>query len=272
MSKGARLRRVPLAVAAMGLVFGFSQAGQAAQLGLAEIVNTTTTSIAPVVVDGLEDAFDGYSSILDLAGLSLSRQVNTLLSTNTYRTLDIFTNNTASTINTLVHYNSNLGSDYDEFVVEQGAFRAVSFEDDYAPFGVPDPHQPGFEGDPVLAFTFGNNAFTTANGAGAITPNYFDVSFNLSVAPGQSVGILQFATLVLDDTDRSGDVALALARSDALIAAPDLSGLSAQDIATIVNFDVGSLSEVPVPPALPLFLTGIAGLGVMRLRRRRVSA
>jgi hypothetical protein len=229
----------------------------AAPLSLLEIVNTTTSSTSALVVDGLHDAFDGAFSVSGLGGLTIDRRIDTLESIRTYRVLDIFSNNTASPITTTVNYSSDLGSDGHEFVVEEGPYRAITFQDfnnDGLPFA---------EFDPVLAFTFGNNAFAGDNGTGDVIVNGFSLFYDLIIEPGEAIGILQFATLIKDDTDRSGDVSAATMRSDALIASPDLSGLTTEEIASISNF-----STVSEPRTLALLGIGLALLGIARHRRK----
>ena len=193
--------------------------------------------------------------VSNLGGLTISRRIDTLTGIYTYRVLDIFTNNTASSITTTILYHTDLGSDFSEYVVEERAWRSITFEDVNAPSG-----SPVGENDPVLAFTFGNNAFTTANAVGDVSPNQYDLTYNITVAPGQSLGLLQFATLIKDDTDRTGDVAFAAGISDLLISLPDYSGLSAGEIATILNFGLEVESgALPEPSSL-----GLLGFGRYR--------
>lgn len=258
-----------IAISALGagilLSAPFSTTSHATPMQIEEVVNSTTTYTGALVLDGLQDAFDGAFFLNSgLAGLDVIRQIDTLESIQTYRLLDTFTNNTASTITTTIGYFTDLGSDGDELIVEEGAFRSITFQErddlDGTPVG---------EVDPVLAFTFGNNSFTTNNAVGDVLPGEFELTFDVSILAGESLSLLQFATLIKDDTDRSGDVALATARSDALIALPDLSGLSV-GLNDIANF--GAVSTVPVPAALPLFGTGLAFMGFLGWRRKRKSA
>ncbi len=249
-------RKTTIALVSTVFAFGVSTAS-AAPISLEEIVNLTTTGSGSLVNDGLDDAFDGAFGVSGFSGLSISRRIDTLGSIQTYRVLDSFTNNTVSTISTTVTWATNLGSDGGEFVVTEGSPRAITFEDFSAPSG-----SPVGDYDPVLAFTFGNNAFTLANGVGDVSPNAFDLDFDLTIEAGETVSILQYATLIKDDTDRSGDVALATLRSDDLISSPDLSGLSAGQVATIANF-----SAIPEPSMIAVFGLGLVGLGFARRRK-----
>ncbi|ARE40432.1 hypothetical protein RGUI_2291 [Rhodovulum sp. P5] len=236
-------------------------AAQAAPISLNEVVNRTTTSAGSLVSDGLYDAFDGAFTIFNYGSLSLSRDIATLEGDVTYRVLDTFTNNTATTITTTVTNYTNLGSDGREYIVEEGVDRATTFEDRRTAYGSPVD-----EYDPVLTFLYGNNAFSAANISGDVSSNRFDMDIVLTLDPGESIGILYFATLYKDATDRSGDVAAAQAIADAFAADPFTgTGLSAQQIASVANFDANA-PAVPLPMSLPLLLAGLGGLAVLRRR------
>ena len=113
----------------------------------------------------------------------------------------------------------------------------------------------------VVAFTFyqGLNAAVSRVGDGVT------VTFDLTVGAGETASVLQFATLIRDDADRSGDVGAALAMSDLLLGSPDLRGLGAAEIAGIAN----AASPVPLPGAMALMM---AGLGVGGFARRRARS
>jgi hypothetical protein len=227
----------------------------AAPVAISEQLNTTTNSTDSLVSDGGYDAFDGAFSLTGLNSLTVNRRIDTLNSIQSYRVLETFTNQTASSISTTVQSYTNLGSDSGTLVADQTSFRSITHD--------------GVSSDPVIAFTYGNNAFASGALTGGVGAGEFNLAAALTIAPGQSISILYFATLIRDDTNRSGDIALATSRSNALIALPDLSGLSGREIASIANF---SVSATPLPGALPLFASGLAGVGVAAWRRRQKKA
>ncbi|WP_425040209.1 VPLPA-CTERM sorting domain-containing protein [Primorskyibacter sp. S187A] len=228
---------------------------QAAPIALNEIRDTTTTSTGSLVSDGLYDAFDGAFRLLDTGGLSVQRDIATLEDTYTYRVLDVFTNTTAATITASVRNYTNLGSDGSEHVVEEGVDRSTTFQDRN-----PTDGSPVNEFDPVISFTYGNNAFSAANITGDVGYNRFDMTMNLSLGAGESIGILYFATLIRDNSDRSGDVAAAQAIAASLAANPgEGTELSDAQRAIVANFD-NVVAPVPLPASLPFLLAGLGGL------------
>lgn len=238
------------------LVFGFASGVKGDLLPLEEIVNLTTSSPFNGIGDGLDDAFDGSFVINNLNGLDFARQIDTFEDIRTYRVFDSFTNNTGSSIATTITYNTNLGSDGGEFVVTQGPTQTITFEDfsgDGSPVG---------EFDPVLAFTTGNNQFTIDNAVADVPSGSYIISYDVTVDVGETLGLLQFASLIKDDTDRSNDVFLATTQSNALFASPRFDGLSSSQIQTIANFNA---SAVPEPTAATI----LAVFGLVAASRRR---
>jgi hypothetical protein len=207
------------------------------------------------IADGGFDTFDNFGFYNSgTGGLALSRQVE-LLSGNTYRFLDTFTNTTGGTIRTTVNFFGNLGSDGDELVSYAQGGLTVSCEDD---------GDGNCTGDAVLALVAGNNGLAQA----AVTPDRYNARFALDVAAGQSVSLLNFAFLARDENGPlASDVDLARTTGQALMAAPRVEGLSATQIATIVNFNV---TAVPEPASWAMMLIGFGATGVM-LRRRRAT-
>lgn len=204
------------------------------------------------VVDGGNNAFDAFGFYNSgVEGLSQVRQVE-LLSGNVYRFFDTFTNNSGSQVTTTLNFFGNLGSDGDELVSHDGAGLIVSCTDD----GAGQCTQ-----QPVLALVSGNNGL----GQAAITPDRYNVRYAITLAPGQSLSLLNFAFLASDiNGPTTADQALAQSTGLALLAAPRLDGLSEQQIAGIANF---AISPVPEPAQWLLALIGLGALGLTRRRQ-----
>lgn len=205
------------------------------------------------VVDGGNLAFDAFGFYNSGVGsLNQARQVD-LLSGNVYRFFDTFTNTGTTTVTTTLNFFGNLGSDGDELVSHNGAGLIVSCTDDGASQCTDQP---------VLALVSGNNGL----GQAAITPDRYNVRYTVSLAPGQSLSLLNFAFLASDvNGPTAADQALALSTGLGLLDAPRLDGLSQQQIASIANF---AISPVPEPASWLLALGGLACLS-QNLRRSR---
>lgn len=205
------------------------------------------------VVDGGNSAFDAfgfYNGGVD--GLSQTRQVE-LLSGNVFRFFDTFTNKGTSTVSTTLNFFGNLGSDGDELVSMAKSGLLVSCEDD----GL------GHCGsDPVLALVSGNKGL----GQASITPDRYNVSFSVTLKPGESLSLLNFAFLASDlNGPTDADILLAQSTGSALLAVPRLEGLSAQQIASIANFT----TPVPEPSTWAMMMLGFGALGLLRQWRLR---
>ncbi|WP_028966445.1 PEPxxWA-CTERM sorting domain-containing protein [Sphingomonas phyllosphaerae] len=199
------------------------------------------------------DAFGWYNT--GTGGLALTRQVE-LLSGNTFRFFDTFTNNGSNVPNVTVNFFGNLGSDGDELVSYDQGGLIVSCEDDGAG---------ACTDDAVIALVSGNNGL----GKAAITPDRYNASYLLNVLPGQSVSLLNYAFLARDvNGPTADDVALATSTGQALLAAPRLEGLSDAQVARIVNF----AAPVPEPKTWAMMLAGFALVGVALRRRRSAMA
>jgi MYXO-CTERM domain-containing protein len=206
------------------------------------------------VVDGGNNAFDAFGFYnRGVGSLSQARQVE-LLSGNVYRFFDTFTNTGTTQVTTTLNFFGNLGSDGDELVSRNSSGLVITCTDDGAG---------SCTGQPVLALVSGNNGL----GQAALTPDRYNVSFAVSLAPGQSLSLLNFAFLASDvDGPTSADQLLAERTGLALLAAPRLDGLSAQQVASVANF---TISPVPEPGSWALALGGLLALGMLKRREHR---
>lgn len=210
------------------------------------------------ISDGGRDAFDGfgyYSS--GLGGLALNRQVE-LLSGNTYRFFDSFTNNTASSISQTLSFYGNLGSDGVERVLYNSGGLIVSCQFSGACYS-----------DPVLALVSGNNGV----GRASVSSGSYFASFSVTVDAGQSISLLQYAFLASAASGTtSADVSLATSTGQQLLSAPRLQGLTSTQLAQVVNYDLSAVAPVPEPAAWAMMLIGFGMIGATARYRRRTRA
>lgn len=207
------------------------------------------------VQGGGADTFDNFGFYnRGVGALTQTRQVE-LLSGNLFRFLDTFTNTTGARIRTTVNFFGNLGSDGDELVSTDASGLIVSCQDD---------GDGQCAEDAVVALIAGDNGLARQS----ITPDRYNVSFDLDVAAGQSVSLLNYAFLARDvDGPTAADVTLATDTGRALLRAARVEGLSEAQRASIVNF---SASALPEPASWVMMILGF-GLAGGRLRRRRVQ-
>lgn len=234
-------------------IFNGSSYGDA-YLGAGGYTDPENQPLGAVVGGGLGafDMFGFYNSGTD--GLTQQRQVE-LLSGNVFRFVDTFTNAGTTTVEATLNFFGNLGSDGDELVSVNANGLVVSCQDvDWVG---------SCAGQPVLALVSGNNGL----GVVQLTADRYNVSFSLTLAPGQSATLLNFAFLASqDDGPGAADLSLAIQTGNALLSAPRVQGLSAQQLAGIVNYTV---SSVPEPGSWAL---GLAGLAALALRAQRLRA
>lgn len=206
------------------------------------------------VVNGGNGAFDmfGYYNS-GVGALTETRKVD-LLSGNTFRFFDTFTNTTNSTITTTLNFFGNLGSDGWELVkVAQGGLMV----------SCTDGGGGSCADQPVLALASGNNGL----GKASITPDRYNVSFEIKLDPGQSLSLLNFAFLASDENGPTDDdVALASSVGKSLLSAPRLDGLTEDQIKSIANYNF--TAAVPEPATWIMMVVGFGALGAA-LRRRK---
>ncbi len=209
------------------------------------------------VVNGGNGAFDmfGYYNS-GVGSLTETRKVD-LLGGNTFRFFDTFTNNTNSTITTTLNFFGNLGSDGWELVKLNQAGLMVSCTDGGAG---------GCADQPVLALVSGNNGL----GKASITPDRYNVSFEIKLDAGQSLSLLNFAFLASDENGPTdADVLLAGSVGQSLLSGPRLEGLTDAQIRSIANYNI--TSAVPEPATWIMMIVGFGTLGGAALRRRKVT-
>ena len=201
------------------------------------------------VEKGGMDAFDFFGYVTNLAPLTLNRRVDVIPSENTYRFLDTYTNPTDLLVSQMVLFRGNLTHNGNHTILLQTPFLTVDKDNT--------------DRIPTVALVNGNNAWAQNNMSVSYNGREYILAIQLSLNPGQSVDILNFAFLAFDSgtiRNVAGDSALAQSFGQHLVNVPDYSGLSAQDINKIVNF-------TPEPATAALVALGI-GL-VFTLRRRR---
>lgn len=215
------------------------------------------------VSDGGYDAFDTYGYwIGSLSGLTLDRRTE-LLSDNTYRFFDTFTNNTGASVGANLNFYGNLGSDTYERSIFSTAGLKVSCQ---------QLTSTSCSYDPVLALVSGNNGLASD----AISNGGFNARYNVSVGAGQSISIVNFAFLARSlngDNPTTADEALAISTGQALLNAPRLEGLTSAEQARIVNFNLAPItSAVPEPASWAMMIGGIGVVGGSMRRRRKVTS
>jgi len=202
------------------------------------------------ISDGGMDAFDFFGFVTNLGALTLSRHVDALPSENTYRFLDTYTNPTDSLISQIVLLEGNLAHNGNHTLLLQTPFLTVDKDNTNR--------------IPTVAMVNGNNAWAQNNMSVSYNGREYILAIHLTLNPGQSVNILNFAFLAFDNgtvRNVAGDSALAQSFGQHLVGAPDYSGLSTQDINKIVNF-------TPEPATVGLVALGI-GLAFTLRRRTR---
>jgi hypothetical protein len=176
--------------------------------------------------------------------------VDALTSENTYRFLDTYTNPTNAAVSQTVFFAGNLANNGNHAILLQNPFLTVDKDNT--------------DRIPTVAMVNGNDAWAQNNMSVSYSGREYILAIQLSLAPGQSVNILNFAFLAFDTgtvRNVAGDSALAQSFGQHLVNVPDYSGLSAQDINKIVNF-------TPEPATVGLVAFGLALSLTLRRRLR----
>jgi PEP-CTERM motif len=210
----------------------------------------TLTDERGAIEKGGMDAFDFFGYVSNLGPLTLNRRVDAMPSENTYRFLDTYTNPTDSFISETVLFRGNLTHNGNHTILLQTPFLTVDKDNT--------------DRIPTVAMVNGNDAWAQNNMSVSYDGREYILAIQLSLNPGQSVDILNFAFLAFDTgtvRNVAGDSALAESFGQHLVNVPDYSGLSAQDINKIVNF-------TPEPATVALVGLGLALSFTLRRRRR----
>jgi hypothetical protein len=214
--------------------------------------------------DDAVDAYDGWGAIYGVPdgasvrdgnnayatpfnGLENNRSTETYvtqsaLPANTVRWFDEFTNTSSEPITVNLAFSGNLGSDSDTNLLRTGAGYFVTGD--------------GYGSDPVIAHIYGNNAFADAATVNVVAndDNPYILYETITVAPGETVSLMHYNALVADadrDTNFDEDDPIYQAEADeaervamAFLNSPVFEGLSADQIATLLNWDVAAVEAV----------------------------
>jgi len=213
---------------------------------------TGVADVRGAVQDGGMDAFDFFGYVNNLGPLTLTRRVDALPGLNTYRFLDTYTNPTGSTVSQTVLFEGNLAHNGNHTLLLQTPFVTVDKDNTNR--------------IPTVAMVNGNDEWAKNNMSVSYNGREYILAIHLSLDPGQSVNILNFAFLAFDTgtvRNVAGDSALALSVGQGLVGATNYSGLSQQDISKIVNF-----TPEPATAGLVAFGVGIAAF-IQKRRRTR---
>jgi amidase len=224
--------------------------------------------------------FDGYDSFrttapVDLGPVRISRAIHIDRTTNAGRWVDSFTNTSRTTITVETSFGGTLGQNAGN---NQAAVAATSTgdttitpADSWAEIATPttaatSPTSGPSQNGPVglvlgtpspfagafsrtanaLRNPFANPLATTGEEA-----NFFGFLGTLTLAPGQTKALARFVVLGKAETAATAgtQIAAVQAKTAALAATPDLSGLTTGQICSLANWNVSTLSVAGFDPA-----------------------
>lgn len=204
-------------------------------------------------IGAVSDRATGAAYSSQFNGLTGNRQTQTIstglnVSPTAVRWFDSFTNNTASTITANIRFAGNLGSDGNTNILAQGAGYIISNEGNTST-----------NSDPTVLQIYSDANYASQVGINhSIGSDLFSYDYLIEVAPGQTASIL-FASFVFADIARtlysSNPEAVEREKQAAINAAisfinsPIFTGLTADQIATIVNFGVKLKLDGTLPSA-----------------------
>lgn len=187
------------------ILSSFAGFANAAAIPLEDIVNYEQTNYIEgqsAVSNGLNDAFDFYGGLAGFGSLDVNREVFTHESIFSYGIFDTFTNNTNDTITQSVMYSVDLGSDGGNVVNKYEApfFIIASNESDVS-------RPAGDANDAAVSFLRGNNMWSINNGTpffessgnSLANPQGYVWGYNITLAAGESLSLLNFATVYQDE-------------------------------------------------------------------------
>ena len=199
------------------------------------------------------DAYDGFGALYGVPdganpddgtdygvafnGLIGERQTevytnNASLPQNTARWFDSFTNETDDAVTVNLAFGGNLGSDGSAVIEGQGDGYLVLSD--------------GAESDPVFLFVFGDGSadpdVVNSDGDPYTDENQlFFLYEGIEVAPGETVSLVHFNQLFTDEDAYANSIAQALAAGPLFINSEVFGGLTADQVASILNFNIAGL-------------------------------
>jgi len=259
--------RISVAVIAATIAAAWSGSAQAAQYVMTpDIIGPSgyvTAYTGPgtqgntngAIGDGGRDAFDGYGYFTQLGGLTLNRQTETFVDQNLVRFFDTLVNTSTETITRTVTFYGNLGSDGSTAMQARGPGYLTTCQGSGSVCSA----------DPVVSAVYSGNGLGNQRLEGE---NYY-VDYQLTLAPGESASLLNFAFLTSESTGtQRSDVVLGSEWAVAARSNPFITGLSDGQLASVRNFDFNVTAAVPEPQTWVMMLAGFGFIGATMRRKR----